>query len=78
MVLASGGAVMEGRGSSRGLSSRGLLRFAFRSSPSTPPSSSSFPCACSSHLRMAPFTNLVGSDVDDKRADFVGYGDATK
>ena len=78
MVLASGGAVVEGRGSSRGLSSRGLLRFAFRSSPSTPPLSSSFPCACSSRLRMAPFTNSVGSDVDDKRADFVGYGDATE
>ena len=62
MVLASGGVVVEGRGSSRGLSLRGLLRFAFRSSLSTPPSSSSFPCACSSHLHMAPFTNLVGSE----------------
>ena len=78
MVLASGGAVVEGRGSSHSLSLRGLLRFTFHSSPSTPPPSSSFPCACCSHLHMAPFTNSVGSDVDDKRADFVGHGDATE
>ena len=38
----------------------------------------SFPYACSSRLHMAPFTNSVGSDVDDKRVDFVGYGDATE